>query len=353
MGKLILDCDLMRFRNTGLYHYCLNLGHYINKLFSKQGDSPMQFYIPPKEVNSFSDSRNCIVEKRFHKYFRPFLWDCKVWHSPFQSGRIVPYHNKAIKVLLTIHDLNALHEDVPAEEKKKGLLHTQKLINRANGIVCISEFCKADVLANCDVGVKPIYVIHNGTHTVQEASLSATSYKPRLPFLFAMGDVNRKKNFHTLTSLAQSPNIEVVVAGRLAESNYVAAIKKEAEEKGIGDRVHILGPVTEGEKSWYLQNCVAFVHPSLAEGFGATVVEAMAFGKPLFLSNLTSLPEIGGDVAFYFKNFEPDHMRQILFNGLHQFQQNGLEQKIRERSTTFNWERKAEEYMAVYQTLLQ
>jgi glycosyltransferase involved in cell wall biosynthesis len=116
--------------------------------------------------------------------------------------------------------------------------------------------------------------------------------------------------------------------------------------------VHILGPVTEGEKAWYLENCMAYIHPSLAEGFGAPVVEAMSFGKPLFLSHLTSLPEIGGDVAFYFKSFDPGHMTEVLYEGLQYFQQNGLSQKIKERSTHFNWREKAKQYRDVYHSLL-
>jgi len=324
----------------------------MNKLFEEQHDAHMKFYVPLAERNSFNYPEDCIIERRLHKYVKPFLWDCKVWHAPFQSGRMIP-KDERIKVLLTIHDLNALHEDLPLEEKKKSLHHTQKLINRSNAIVCISEFCKTDVLANCEVGNKPVYVIHNGIHAVEQAGLSAVSYKPKLPFLFAMGDVNRKKNFHTLTSLMQYPDMELVIAGRLAEEDYIAAIKKDAEVKGISERLHILGPVREEEKSWYLQNCTAFVHPSLAEGFGATVVEAMSFGKPLFLSRLTSLPEIGADVAFYFNNFEAEHMTKVLADGLKQYHSNGLEKKIRERSTQFNWEKKAREYMTVYQTLLQ
>ena len=353
MSKLILDCDLMRFRHTGLYYYCLNLGHSLNKLLEAERHPPMKFYVPPREAHSFADPKNCIVEKPVYKYVKPFLWDCKLWHAPFQSGRIIPYHNKSIKVLLTIHDLNALHEDLPLEEKRQSLAHTQKLINRSNAIVCISEFCKNDVLENCRVANKPIYVIHNGTHTLHTPRLTNQSYKPRRPFLFAMGDVNRKKNFHTLLPLVEHTDMELVIAGRLAEADYVQRIRQTAAEKGMTDRLHVLGPISEGEKGWYFQHCTAFVHPSLAEGFGAPVVEAMSFGKPLFLSHLTSLPEIGGEVAFYFKNFAPALMVQTFREGMVRYHQNGLEQKIRQRGAEFNWDQKAVEYLNVYKTLVQ
>jgi glycogen synthase len=72
----------------------------------------------------------------------------------------------------------------------------------------------------------------------------------------------------------------------------------------------------------------------------------------LFLSNLTSLPEIGGDVAFYFKSFNPEHMNEVFHNGIHTFSQNGLSQKIIKRGQQFEWKEKAVEYVQLYQSLL-
>lgn len=265
---------------------------------------------------------------------------------------MIPQHNKNIKVVLTIHDLNALHEGKPLEEQKKSLAHTQKLIDRSNVIICISEFCKQDVLKNCEVKNKPIYVIHNGTHSVGKPELHDTSYKPTLPFLFGMGYVNRKKNFHVLLPLLQNPDVEIIIAGKLDDPDYIETILAEAKRLEVNDRLHVLGPVTENEKAWYLKNCKAFVHPSLAEGFGAPVVEAMAFGKPLFLSQFTSLPEIGGDAAFYFRSFEPEHMQQVFHSGINEYSRNGLSKKIIARSEQFNWQQKAIEYLQVYKSLM-
>lgn len=352
MNKIILDCDLMRYRNTGLYHYCLNLGNYVNRELASQGGDLMKFYVPGREEFAFSDHSNVIVERKYHKFFKPFLFGCRIWHAPFQSGRLVPVKDKSVKVVLTIHDLNPLHEDLPPAQVKKSVSHTQWLIDNSNVIICISEFCKQDVLANCDTGNKPIYVIHNGTHAVHQPQMGNNSYRPTHPFLFAMGDANRKKNFHTLVPLLENTGLELVIAGRLAEGDYIEGMKADAEKRGVSDRLRILGPVTEGEKAWYLQNCQAFVHPSLAEGFGAPVVEAMSFGKPLFLSDLTSLPEIGGDVAFYFRNFEPSHMQEVFHSGMEKFNADSLSERILARSREFNWEQKAKEYVNVYKTII-
>jgi glycosyltransferase involved in cell wall biosynthesis len=167
-----------------------------------------------------------------------------------------------------------------------------------------------------------------------------------------MGDVNSKKNFHVLlTLIEQNPSLDLVISGRLAEPDYISEIKSETIRMGIDDRVHLTGPVTEEEKAWYLSNCHAYVHPSLAEGFGAPVVEAMKFGKPLFLSNRTSLPEIGGNVAFFFSSFEPGHMQQIYVEGMERYHREGMSSAIIGRGKEFDWEQSASRYLELYQSL--
>ncbi len=354
MYKTILDCNLMRYRDSGLYHYCLNLGTYVKKALDKEQDGRISFYIPPAEKLSFGPGTESIIERKWHqKFLKPFLWDCDIWHAPFQSGRIiVPQKNKRVKVLLTIHDLNCLHEGKSPKEQRESLNKTQKLIDRADAIVCISHHCKSDVLAHMETGNKPVHVIHNGTHNVTVPPPAPAGYMPLHPFIFSMGYVNRKKNFHTLVPLLINDEIELVVAGKLDDADYVNSMRVQARKLGVAERLHILGPVSEEDKAWYLKNCMAFALPSLAEGFGAPVVEAMKFGKPMFLSNLTSLPEIGGDVAFYFNNFEPDHMQLVFNEGINQYRQNGLADRIIKKGNEFDWEQKAMEYLEVYRSLV-
>ena len=352
MSEIILDCDLMRYRDSGLYHYCLNLGNYVNEALVRDNKKPIALYVPEKESTSFNKRWKVITERPMHKVVRPFLFNCKLWHAPFQSGRVLP-KTSGVKVLLTIHDLNPLHEGKTLEEQKKSLTHTQALIDRSDALVCISEFTRQDVLKNCKVGKKPVFVVHNGTHAVGTPGLDPVSYRPVRPFVFAMGYVNTKKNFHVLLALLEDENVELVIAGRLDEPDYIANMRAEAEEMKVLDRLHILGPVSENDKAWYLQNCLAFALPSLAEGFGAPVVEAMQFGKPLFLSRLTSLPEIGGDEAFYFDTFSRDHMNQVFKKGLQTYGSTNLKDRLQERAKLFRWREKAEQYIDVYQKVLR
>jgi glycosyltransferase involved in cell wall biosynthesis len=344
----------MRYKDSGLYHYCLNLGTHVKKILEREENGKISFYIPSSEKQSFGAGACCIIEKKWHsKLMRPFLWDCDIWHAPFQSGRIVPVYGKRNKILLTIHDLNCLHEDKPDKERVESLRKTQSLIDRSDALVCISNHCKNDVITYLDIKNKPLYVIHNGTHNVTEPPTNPAGFKPSRPFIFTMGYVNRKKNFHTLVPLLKNSQFDLIIAGKMDEPDYINRMRMQARKLGVSERLHILGPVSETDKAWYLNHCVAFMLPSLAEGFGAPVVEAMKFGKPLFLSNLTSLPEIGGDVAFYFNNFEPGHMEKVFNSGLFEYQKNGLQQRIIRRGNDFSWDEKALEYLMVYRSMLQ
>ncbi len=353
MNRIILDCDLMRHRDSGLYHYCLNLGIYVQKELSKKMESQISCYIPKAELKTFGKGYHCIIENKWHhRFFKPFLWNCDLWHAPFQSGRILPTRNKNTKIVLTIHDLNVLHEDKTAKERRLSLLHTQKLIDQSDAIVCISHHCKKDVTKNLDTYNKPIFVIHNGTHNVNIPPLTPTGYQPERPFMFGLGYVNRKKNFHSLIPLLKHADWELVIAGKLDEPDYIESMQAMASHLNVSDRLKILGPVQEEDKAWYFKNCSAFMMPSLAEGFGAPVVEAMAFGKPIFLSNRTSLPEIGSDVSFYFTSFEPHEMADVFKKGMAEYNRNGLSERIISRGREFTWQEKAVEYVRMYETVL-
>lgn len=357
MAQIILDCDLMRFRYSGLYYYCLNLGIHVNRLLAEQNQVPINMYVPPAEQHSFGSADVHIVESKWHKYpyFRSFMKDCKLWHAPFQSGRVMPdkRKHKGVKVLLTIHDLNPLHEGKILREQRKSLAQTQALIDKSDAIVCISEFTRQDVLKNCDVKDKPVHVIHNGVKVDVSYSEFPQAYTPRRPFLFGLGYVNSKKNYHVLLPLLQAnPELELIVAGKLDDHHYVESMLQKAAEMGIHDRLHIVGTISDDDRSWYFRNCMAFVHPSLAEGFGNPVIEAMYFGKPVFLSDRTSLPEIGGELGFYFRSFEPDHMIEVFRDGMEKFNaEPEMVTALEERGRWFNWEKAAREYVALYKTL--
>jgi glycosyltransferase involved in cell wall biosynthesis len=356
MGKIILDCGPMKHPYTGLYQYCQNLSSHLNQQRSEAGLVPVQLYLPPRRRLQLPAQPHHIIEQWWHTIYQPFLRDCRVWHAAFQLGRIVPDRRRfpQLRIVLTIHDLNVLHEGEAAATREKRMALTQSLIDRSDALVCISEFTKNDVLMHCRTDDKPVYVIYNGVDPVPDYEKKAVDYQPKRPFLLGIGYLNAKKNFHVLLPLLEAhPDLELILIGRYDDPDYGARMQQQAQTLGIADRLHLLGTVSEADKGWYLRNCQALVHPSLAEGFGLPVLEAMQFGKPVFLSRLTALPEIGGDAAYYFPDFTPELMLAAYRQGMADYERNARADAIRHHAAQFTWQTAARQYLAVYASLSQ
>lgn len=351
MHRIIFDCERMKYPDTGLYHYCLNLGRYLEQNINHKTEQ-LYFYTPPGQQDWSLNRSNHITQNPLHKYILPPFKGFDIWHATYQNTHYMPMLNRSIKVVLSIHDLNFIYDEKKsAAKKEKYLRYLQKLIDRSDAIVCISEFSRQDVLTHCDIKNKPLLVIHNGTNLLSHPELTPESYRPIKPFLFSIGVMNRKKNFHVLLPLLQDSKMELLIAGKYDDENYLTFMEKRSRELGVESDVRMLGPISENEKAWYFNNCRAFAFPSISEGFGLPVVEAMSVGKPLFLSDRTALPEIGGDVSFYFKDFHPDHVRRVFDSGMRTYNANGLRERIKARGSSFCWHKSAKEYLDLYRSL--
>ena len=143
------------------------------------------------------------------------------------------------------------------------------------------------------------------------------------------------------------------IAGK-KKFEYAQKVQNTIKELKLEDRVVLLGEVTEAEKHFMFANCTAFGFPSLLEGFGIPPLEAMSYGKPVFLSKKTSLPEVGGEAAFYWDNFEPKYMAQIFKKNMTEYEahKNVFEEKLKARANFFSWDKAAKEYLKVYKQLL-
>ena len=129
-------------------------------------------------------------------------------------------------------------------------------------------------------------------------------------------------------------------------------IQKQIYEKNLENRVFLVGSVTEAEKSYLIENCHAFLFPSLLEGFGLPPVESMRRGKPTFVSQKTSLPEICGDHAYYFTSFDPHDMADVLAEGLKDFSESKVNAMIA-WAEQYTWKKAAKSYLDIYQNILK
>jgi glycosyltransferase involved in cell wall biosynthesis len=114
------------------------------------------------------------------------------------------------------------------------------------------------------------------------------------------------------------------------------------------------GEVSDGDRQWLYEHCDAFLFPSLSEGFGFPVLEAMQCGRPVFAARRTSLPEVAGDRAGWWDTFEPDAMLRVVREGLESSgSMPGFAAAQVAHAATYTWERAAARYLDVYDEVLE
>lgn len=339
----------MKYPYTGLYYYCLYLSRYLQMT---NRDKTFCFYSRPGQESLFPDA--CIIKQHsLHKFLLPSLRKFSIWHSTYQGTMYYPWYRK-IKIVLTVHDLNFLYDDTKtAARKQQYLQQLARKVKRADYIVAISQFVLEDLNKHIPLGDKPAKVIYNGCTLEEIDNPLPPAVLPVQPFLFTVGTIVDKKNFHVLPRLLKGNAYQLFIAGITNSEEYKNRIIAEARTLGVEDRLVFTGPVSENDKQWYLKNCLAFAFPSTAEGFGLPVIEAMHFGKPVLLSRFTSLPEIGGEEAYYFEGFETEQMTRVLASALEHFRENQGSEKMKARARLFDWKESALQYQAVYDELLR
>lgn len=350
MKQILVDMHRLKYNPyNGLYLFSQQLGLAMSGL--QPADMQLHFYLPQQHFGIFGQQAAYVPHRSVDKFYSFGTDKFDVWHATTTLSWYRPFNNKT-KFVFTIHDLNFLAEgERNSMQRKRYLRLIQERVKRADYITYISAFSRRQAAEYLDLGNKPSQVIYNGCNIPPAESFPPPAYVPGKPFLFSIGLFMSRKNFHVLPALLAGNDYELVLAG-LNNMPYTQQVLQAARKYKVEDRVKLLGPISDDEKYWYYQNCTAFMFPSIGEGFGLPILEAMWFGKPVFLSTETCLPEIGGDAAYYFNSFDPEAMKKTLEEGLQHYRQNGPQQKIRNRAAGFSWDKAACEYMSVYRSLL-
>jgi glycosyltransferase involved in cell wall biosynthesis len=350
MKHILIDMHRLKHNPyNGLYIYSKDLGNHLSVL--KEPGIELHFYLAANNFGFFGDNVKYEKHHSIDKYFLFGTRQFDVWHVTTTLSWYRPFH-KRVKIVYTIHDLHFLieHKD-DVKRNERILYHIRKRAARADHIIAISNYSLNVANELLPIKDKPQSVIYNGCSFQEYPLFDNPRYRPQKPFLFSIGQFYARKNFHVLPPLLKNNDYELVIAG-LNDLPYAKQVQEVAREYGVQDRVKLIGPITEEEKDWYYKKCKAFMFPSYAEGFGLPVIEAMQYGKPVFLSTSTCLPEIGGDVAYYFDNFDPDYMQKKFVTGMQHYNQDNPQDKIKSRAAQFTWQKAAQQYMDVYKSLL-
>lgn len=344
-----MDLERLKHPYTGLAEYNANMGRYL--LRQRPPSWSYTFLLPPGMDAPFEGDYDTLSATKWRRHFRNSSPGFDLWHVTWQGSAYLP--PKGTPYVVTIHDLNFLSEKSPPKARKR-LRRLQRVVDGACALTFISEHTRQVVLTHLSVPDVPERVIHNGFDPDRFVRSERPDFAPTGEFLFAIGVVKPKKNFHVLVEfLAGIEEVSLVIAGVWSDRDYVDRIKALAVEHGVSDRIILPGGIDDAERNWLYQNCRAALVPSMIEGFGFPLVEAMSFGKPVFSSVYGSLPEIGGDSAFYFQDFSPEAMVREYRSSLATFAADeSRADRLKDRARGFQWSRSVEQYSNLYKELL-
>lgn len=252
--------------------------------------------------------------------------------------------------VLTIHDLGALSHPEYFGKARPWLLRRMlsAATRSANAVICISEATAAEVVRFAGPAIEArISIVPLGLHGrfFKPPSRAVLDDLPCLPepgrpyFLFT-GSMNPRKNLvrvlRAFASVAYEIPHSLVLAGALGWDSdaFLAAI----DELGLDGRVFRPGYVSDEQLRALYANAEAYVFPSLFEGFGLPIIEAMASGCPVLTSNLSSMPEVAGGAAMLVDPMrEADIAEGMLALGTDASLRDGLRTQGLARARTFDW----------------
>lgn len=358
MYKIYIEVYAISHPYVGIGEFCLNLGRHLAshacELREKYGIE-LYFIIPEGREGVFGDEVYYVsFPGNIQLFTRLYGKRIDLLHLTHQYCRF-KHFPRVGRELMTVHDINFMYEKQD-EKLEKYIKRFNRKLHYADYISFISNFTQQDTQEHFDVSM-PSRVIYNGVSKLvtdnSKVSSEFISRCPAKPFFFHISSLRPKKNVHLLIEMmAHLPQETLVVAGDWS-GKYGSEMQRRIQELGLKNVV-CFDNVSTDEKSWLYEHCKAFLFPSACEGFGLPPVEAMCFGKPVFMSQLTSLPEVGGEYAFFWDELEPRQMADTVVEKMAEYEQRPTEVSagLIANANRFDWEQCANEYIQYYLDIL-
>ncbi len=237
-----------------------------------------------------------------------------------------------------------------------------KRVARSDALITSSEYSKRDLVEYLRVRPEKVHVIYPGTEAHFrplgdgiDRDLLRAKFGVTGEFVLSVGALHTRRNIPRLMeALARiekeaSTAIDVVVVGMQAPFSPAVDVPALAGEAGLRGKVAVFDYVSEEELVLLYNACTLLAYPSLYEGFGLPVLEAMACGAPVVCSNVTSIPEVAGDAALYFDPYDVDDMVVKLGRAWGDAAlRSRLSEAGIEQAASFSWRRAGAELLALF-----
>jgi glycosyltransferase involved in cell wall biosynthesis len=253
------------------------------------------------------------------------------------------------RAVATFHDLFVLSAEYSTPEfRARFAVQARDAATRADAIIAVSHFTKSQVMELLGVEASRIHVVHHG---VRQLPLPPNP-PAREKIVLSVGAIQKRKNTARLVEAfeAVDPGWRLVLAGSAGFGS--ADILARIASSKARDRIDVTGYVSPAELSACYARASVFAFPSLDEGFGMPVLEAMAAGTPVVASNCSALPEVVGNAALMVDPTRVDSIAEALRTiTADEDLRSDLIQKGWARVEEFRWEKAVEKTWRVYELL--
>ncbi len=286
------------------------------------------------------------------------LGDIDLFHSPAHSP-VYALCPPAKRWIVTVHDLFTFKLNYAEKTQRKEWKILKRMERKAAHVIAVSHSTKKDLLELVPSLESRVTVIHEG---VSENFKVIENYFPIIekyniiaPYILYIGSAGANKNLQRLliafSHIYKKIDHNLVLVGDF-KWRYQPIIEW-VRKNGMEHRVIFPGFVPDKDLPALYTGADVFLCPSLYEGFGLTVLEAMACGTPVITSNISSLPEVAGDSALYCDPYNVDDISQAL---IHVSQDSDLRKRLIEkgvqRAVNFSWVLTAKQTLDVYRKAL-
>jgi len=268
----------------------------------------------------------------------------------FHAGNLVRQAPRKARLTATIHDLTSwiMPEFHTPSTLRADRTFEERILKRADGLIAVSENTRQDAIRLLGIAPEKIRTIHSG---VAEEYFDARPGQRAKPYVLFVGTVEPRKNLDTLLDAWRSlrpdfrEQFDLVIAGPDGW-NSAATMARVRQE------VTYLGYVPEADMPGLVAGAELFVYPSLYEGFGFPLVQAMAARVPVLVSQTSCLPEIAGDAAAFVDPLSPAEITAQLTRLLESPEERArLAQLGRARAECYRWERCAKESLGFFRQI--
>lgn len=298
------------------------------------------------------------------------LWEQLAWPLLAQRQRIDLLHSMAFvtplvapcPTVVTVYDLSFIHfpERFPGWQRRYLTAQTRRSVNQAQQVIAISEASRQDIHRVFNIPLHKITAVQPGVDPIYRplatADIHAFRQQANLPprFILHVGTLQPRKNIPVLLeALARlgRPDLHLVLVG--GKGWLYDDIFRQVTRLGLEKQLYFPGYVEDEQLPLWYNAAELLVLPSVYEGFGLPILEAMACGTPVVAAATSSLPEAGGEAARY---FAPDDVAELADQLATVLDQPQVAAEMRERglqqAARFSWARAGMETAAVYQQVL-